>query len=236
MSEDPKSVSSAPRRGVGRPPKRHADEATPDTKTRLVEVAARHFAEFGFEGASQRAIQREVGVNMAMANYYFGSKEALYRAVLERYLGPIQAERMAGLAKAIAVPGADARFQALLLAYLSPHVHAAATEGGYNYARILAAIQFTGPGPATTIIDEAVTPVRERYLAALQDLFPHAELPRLRGALHMTVMLMAMTPIRAAAALRNVRSRKAVIAELVDFSSAGFRALCGQPALSPAKG
>ena len=206
--------------------------ARPDPKARLVEVAARHFAEAGFEGASQRAIQREVGVNPATAHYYFGSKEALYRAVLERYLGPIQAERVAALTRAGAVDGAEARFHALLEAYLSPHIHAAATDGGYNYARILAAIQFTSPGPATTIINEAVNPVREQSVTALQALFPKTPRPRIYSALHMTVMLMAMAPIRARDQLRDAAGRKALIEELVAFSEAGFRALCGEPTLA----
>lgn len=216
--------------------KRAADDgpkapARPDPKIRLVEAAARHFAEHGFGGASQRAIQRDVGVNPATAHYYFGSKEALYRAVLERYLGPIQAARIAGLPRAAATPGASARFRALLSAYLSPHIEAAATEGGYNYARILAAIQFTSPGPATTIIDEAVNPVREEYLGALQALFPQVRRSRLRTALHMTVMLMAMAPIRAREQLKDAEARQGLVGELVDFSAAGFIALCGEPTL-----
>jgi TetR/AcrR family transcriptional regulator, regulator of cefoperazone and chloramphenicol sensitivity len=204
----------------------------PDPKMRLVEVAARHFAEAGFEGASQRAIQREVGVNPATAHYYFGSKEALYRAVLERYLGRIQAERIAALPKANATPGASARFHALLVAYLTPHIHTAATEGGYNYARILAAIQFTSPGPATTIINEAVNPVREMYVDALKALFPQAPRSRIYNALHMTVMLMAMAPIRAREQLKDPKGRRALIDELVAFSEAGFRAMCGEPTLA----
>jgi AcrR family transcriptional regulator len=62
-------------------PKPIPDEKPNRARTRLIEVAARHFAEHGIQGASQRAIQREVGVNPATAHYYFGSKEALYRAV-----------------------------------------------------------------------------------------------------------------------------------------------------------
>jgi AcrR family transcriptional regulator len=225
---DPAPASRRPRRAAAgaRP-----EPERPDPKTRLVEAAARHFAEYGFEGASQRAIQREVGVNPATTHYYFGSKEALYRAVLERYLGPIQAARTDALPAANAVFGANERFRALLVAYLSPHLHTAATEGGYNYARILAAIQFTSPGPATSIINEAVDPVRELYLAALQGIFPTTQRARLRTALHMTVMLMAMAAIRARDALADEAQRAALIAELVDFSAAGFKAICGEPKL-----
>jgi TetR/AcrR family transcriptional regulator, regulator of cefoperazone and chloramphenicol sensitivity len=203
-----------------------------DPRTRLVEAAARHFAEAGFEGASQRAIQREVGVNPATAHYYFGSKEALYRAVLERYLGNIQEARVAALPTANEVTGASDRFHALLVAYLTPHIHTAATEGGYNYARILAAIQFTSPGPATTIINEAVNPVREMYVDALKALFPQTPRARIYNALHMTVMLMAMAPIRARDQLRSAKGRRELIDELVAFSEAGFRAVCGGPTLA----
>lgn len=206
-----------------------ADAPRGGPRDRLVEVAARHFAESGFEGASQRAIQREVGVNPATAHYYFGSKEALYQAVIERYLGQIQSERMAALPAAEATPGAEARFRALLVAYLSPHIRTAASEEGYNYARILAAIQFTTTGLAHEIIIEAVAPVRDRYRAALHVLFPAVPVELIRTGLHMTVMLMAMAPIHARAALKNPRQCDKLIADVVNFSAAGFRALCGPP-------
>lgn len=59
----------------------------PDKKDHILDVAERLFSEMGFEGASTRHISKEAAVNMAMLNYYFGSKDGLYRAVLERRLG-----------------------------------------------------------------------------------------------------------------------------------------------------
>jgi len=47
-------------------------------------VAEKIFSELGYDGASTRTISGEAGVNMAMLNYYFGSKEGLYLAVFER--------------------------------------------------------------------------------------------------------------------------------------------------------
>lgn len=58
-----------------------------DKKDHILDVAERLFSELGFEGASTRHISKEAAVNMAMLNYYFGSKDGLYRAVLERRLG-----------------------------------------------------------------------------------------------------------------------------------------------------
>ena len=44
----------------------------------------------GFDGASTRMISGEAGVNMAMLNYYFGSKEGLFLAVIERKITDFQ--------------------------------------------------------------------------------------------------------------------------------------------------
>jgi AcrR family transcriptional regulator len=55
-----------------------------DKKDHILDVAERVFADYGFDGASTRTISGEAGVNMAMLNYYFGSKEGLFLAVFER--------------------------------------------------------------------------------------------------------------------------------------------------------
>ncbi len=52
----------------------------------LLEAAERVFAEQGFAGATTAAIAREAGVPKANLHYYFSTKEALYRAVVERVL------------------------------------------------------------------------------------------------------------------------------------------------------
>lgn len=62
-------------------------------QARLLLAARREFAEHGFRGTSVAAIARAAGVTPAMANYYFGSKRGLYRAMLEDTLAPM-VERM----------------------------------------------------------------------------------------------------------------------------------------------
>lgn len=44
------------------------------------------FARDGFEGASLRDIVRQAGVNLSAVNYYFGTKEQLYREVIRQVL------------------------------------------------------------------------------------------------------------------------------------------------------
>jgi TetR/AcrR family transcriptional regulator len=60
------------------------DKEKIDKKDHILDVAERVFADLGYEGASTRLISGEAGVNMAMLNYYFGSKEGLFIAIFER--------------------------------------------------------------------------------------------------------------------------------------------------------
>jgi AcrR family transcriptional regulator len=50
-------------------------------RARLLATASRAFAERGFEEVSVREIASKADVNVALINYYFGSKAGLYRAV-----------------------------------------------------------------------------------------------------------------------------------------------------------
>jgi AcrR family transcriptional regulator len=53
-----------------------------DKKVSILEAAEKLFSEFGYEGASTRLIAKEAGANMAMINYYFGSKEGVFMEIM----------------------------------------------------------------------------------------------------------------------------------------------------------
>jgi AcrR family transcriptional regulator len=61
-----------------------------DKKEHILDVAEKVFAELGYEGASTRLISGEANVNMAMLNYYFGSKEGVFLAIFERRIASFQ--------------------------------------------------------------------------------------------------------------------------------------------------
>lgn len=54
-----------------------------DKKADILLAAEKLFCENGFEGTSTRQIAAESGANMAMINYYFGSKMGVFREILE---------------------------------------------------------------------------------------------------------------------------------------------------------
>jgi AcrR family transcriptional regulator len=58
------------------------------TRERIILAARAAFFEHGYEAATVRAIARDAGVDHAMVNYWFGSKEGLLRAVLEMAVAP----------------------------------------------------------------------------------------------------------------------------------------------------
>lgn len=60
-----------------------------ETRTALLSAARRVFARSGFDGASVRDITREAGVNLGAVTYHFGSKRALYVAVLTGAFSPV---------------------------------------------------------------------------------------------------------------------------------------------------
>lgn len=62
------------------------------TRRRLLVAAEDLFSEKSFDAVSVRAIAREAGVDAALINHYFGSKEGLFREVLERLVQPDVAE------------------------------------------------------------------------------------------------------------------------------------------------
>ena len=61
-----------------------------DKKDHILDVAEKVFSDQGYDGASTRTISGEAGVNMAMLNYYFGSKEGLFLAVFDRKITSFQ--------------------------------------------------------------------------------------------------------------------------------------------------
>lgn len=63
------------------------DETT--TADLLVHTARELFAQHGYDGTSIRAITDQAGVNLAAVTYHFGSKEALYAAVVASVAGPL---------------------------------------------------------------------------------------------------------------------------------------------------
>ena len=57
------------------------------TRRRILDTASRLFAQKSFDAVSMRAIAKEAEVDPSLISHYFGSKEGLFEAMLERSIG-----------------------------------------------------------------------------------------------------------------------------------------------------
>jgi len=70
---------------MSKPKKRtRRTDAADASKTAILDAAEALFAEKGYEATSLQEICDRAGVTRGLPNYFFGSKEELYRSVLER--------------------------------------------------------------------------------------------------------------------------------------------------------
>lgn len=74
------------RKTVGRPAGRDSERVRSD----LLEAARQHFLKSEFKAVSLRQIAESAGVNPAMVNYYFGSKQGLYIAMVEELMAQLE--------------------------------------------------------------------------------------------------------------------------------------------------
>jgi len=74
---------------VRRPGKQTA-EAAEVTRRRLLEAALKRFAEKGFQGASLREIAEDAEITHGLIRHHFGSKDDLWRAVVDDFVGKFE--------------------------------------------------------------------------------------------------------------------------------------------------
>jgi len=77
-----------------------------ETRARILAAAIETFASVGYEAAHTRLLAERAGVKLPAIPYYFGSKEGLFRAVIEAIAAKV-AERMAPAAEAAQAALAD---------------------------------------------------------------------------------------------------------------------------------
>jgi len=76
------TTAGVPERGRGREPERRRDPER--TRREILDVATSEFAQMGYAGARVDEIAARTRTTKRMIYYYFGGKEKLYIAVLER--------------------------------------------------------------------------------------------------------------------------------------------------------
>lgn len=192
-----------------------------DTKTRILDAAEKLFGKDGFDATSLREITAEADVNLAAVNYHFQSKDSLIDAVIARRIEPVNRKRLEMLESA----GPNPNLEQILIAFLAP-VFAQHTAPAMDLmGRMLASPEIV----MTRVFKAHMIPIVERFAAAIAKAVPELSRTEILWRLHFTAGCMAHTLARSyvVAALMGVPDlpdRQTVLARLVTFSAAGFRA------------
>jgi AcrR family transcriptional regulator len=145
------------------------------TRDRLLDTAARLFAEHGYQATTMRTITAEAGANIAAVNYYFGSKQALLEAVVHRALGPVVEERRARL-DALEAEG-DPSVEAIVDAIIGPLIDRIGAEPSTALVIRLLGRLFVDPDPEMrALVKHEISEAERRQLGMLERALP--DLPR----------------------------------------------------------
>jgi len=146
-----------------------------NTQERLLDAAEHLFATEGIAETSLRAITAEADANIASVNYHFGSKEALFQAVIARRLGPINDERLELLAAAEANAGdAPPSLEAVVEAFVRPIIHLRhdSAHGGEHFMRLMGRVH-AEPGEWTLRALEEFRESFQRFAEVFTRILPH---------------------------------------------------------------
>ena len=142
----------------------------------MLDAAECLFAEHGYTGTSLRMISQQASVNIASANYYFGGKEGLWKAVMMKYAPQARDFRISMMNEAME----KGTVRALAHAYVYPSfhglLHVKLEELGNfpHYLRLLGICHVQTPEIAVEYIKEVYSPIRRRLHDCIRTMFPGA--------------------------------------------------------------
>ena len=126
-----------------------------------------------------RMLAAKASVNLAAANYHFGSKDALIEAVFRRRLDAMNAERLAELDRLeSAAEGKPLAPEAIIRAFIRTSLRMVgdARSGGRTFVRLLGRAYTEPARPIRSLIGQLYAPTMERFKAAFVRALP--QLPR----------------------------------------------------------
>ena len=192
-----------------------------DTKTKILDAAEKLFGKNGFDATSLRDITAEADVNLAAVNYHFQSKDSLIDAVIARRVEPVNQKRL----EMLELAGPNPTVEQILIAFLYPIMQADLASVFPLMARILA----TPDAFVTRLFKKYLVVTAETFSDALSRAVPHVSRSEIIWRLHFTGGAMAHVLSRAIAMQELMPGaakfdQPTVLAQLVTFAAAGFRA------------
>jgi AcrR family transcriptional regulator len=204
-------------------------------KEALLETAEALYAENGFDGVALRSLTQRAGTNLGSVNYYFGSKENLFREVVGRRLRPINARRLQALETALVKAGANPpKLEEVLDAFARPlFENSGDPQQSESLRRMIVRVFMAADSVLVPLFESEILPMGRQFGAAVAKARPSL-LPRhvatglflYAGA--MINMLASQKRLQALSAIiGGVPNDEEILQALVRFGVAGFDALGG---------
>jgi AcrR family transcriptional regulator len=201
---------------------------TGGVRLRLLDTAERLFGEQGVAETSVRAITGAAGLNVALVNYYFGSKENLVRAVVERRQGPLNAERLRLLdasqtdaaERVVSGPPSALDSDAVLYALVAPALRLAFQHP--HFARLASRLRLDPDRSLWRDYRAGQQEVTTRFQQALGAALPHLEEDEVTARLHFVQG--AIAHVWAHCPLPTEETPDRLLARFLTFYGAALRA------------
>jgi AcrR family transcriptional regulator len=133
-----------------------------ETRTRVLNAAARLFAERGFARVTVRDICKKARANVAAVNYHFGDKDGLYRAVMQTAM-----ETMQGTTEAARAAGCNLPAEQRLRAYVTVFAERLLGVHHETWIHQLMMREMADPTPALGVVAQEVLKPRMLYLCGV---------------------------------------------------------------------
>lgn len=201
------------------------------TSERILDSAEELFARHGIYGVTMREIAELANVDTALLHYYFDSKRGVFDAVFARRCDVLNSERMLEMDRYETAAGEALTVEGIFGAYLGP-MFSLNREGGQGWRNFCAFVTHLDSTELADIFARKFDPVVARLIALLKRALPDADEADLYWGYHMfSGSLMIVNA--ANGSIENLSGGlcrsgdfNAVEPRLVQYSAAGFRALC----------
>ena len=206
----------------------------PSTAERILDAAEALFANKGYDGVSVRAITDLAGVRLNLLSYHFGSKAALFEAVIDRRLDVLNERRRTALA-ALASRKTTPSVEDVLVAFIRPYLELAARggPGWISYTRLIS--QICQSDVHSPLLETHMKETLNLFLDALFQALPQADRKDLTRGFYFTIALMVSAFSGAGRIDGLVQGQldddalDAAYRPLLTYSTAGLLSLCGRP-------
>jgi AcrR family transcriptional regulator len=217
-----KTARATKKRGsLGRP------EGRTESREALLDAAERYFAERGYAAANLREIAEDANVTQAMANYWFGTKQELFRQVYLRRGAWLATRRMELLDEVTAKK--RYALEDILRAYITPPFQLRESAQGRAFLRLQARLHAEPDETAYALRREVYDQPVRAYVKILANLLPRLtdEHLYLRFAQFIGIYIYILSDAHRIEEISGIRRRPPpaakLIEEIVRFTASGFR-------------